>query len=55
MRTGVLRRGDLPGGALPDKWNAFVEINYAFPDPEKINALVDTYATEHNVQNEPIE
>jgi NAD-dependent dihydropyrimidine dehydrogenase PreA subunit len=44
-----------PEDALPDKWNAFVEINYAFPDPEKINALVDTYATEHNVQNEPLE
>ena len=43
-----------PEDALPDKWNAFVEINYAFPDPEKINALTDTYATEHNVQNEPI-
>ena len=44
-----------PEDALPDKWNAFVEINYAFPDPEKINALVDAYATEHNVQNEPLE
>jgi NAD-dependent dihydropyrimidine dehydrogenase PreA subunit len=44
-----------PEDALPDKWNAFVEINYAFPDPDKINALVDTYATEHNVQNEPLE
>ncbi len=33
-----------PEDALPDKWNAFVEINYAFPDPAKINALVDTYA-----------
>ena len=43
-----------PEDALPDKWNAFVEINYAFPDPEKINTLVDAYATEHNVQNEPI-
>ena len=43
-----------PEDALPDKWNAFVEINYAFPDPAKINSLVDTYATEHNVQNEPI-
>ena len=29
-----------PEEALPDKWNAFVEINYAFPDPPKINALV---------------
>ena len=28
-----------PEDALPDKWNAFVEINYAFPDPAKINAL----------------
>jgi NAD-dependent dihydropyrimidine dehydrogenase PreA subunit len=44
-----------PEDALPDKWNAFVEINYAFPDPEKINALTDKYATEHNVQNEPLE
>ncbi len=44
-----------PEDALPDKWNAFVEINYAFPDPAKINALVDAYATEHNVQNEPLE
>ena len=43
-----------PEDALPDKWNAFVEINYAFPDPEKINALTDKYAAEHNVQNEPI-
>jgi NAD-dependent dihydropyrimidine dehydrogenase PreA subunit len=44
-----------PEDALPDKWNVFVEINYAFPDPAKINALTDAYATEHNVQNEPIE
>jgi NAD-dependent dihydropyrimidine dehydrogenase PreA subunit len=44
-----------PEDALPDKWNAFVEINYAFPDPEKINSLTDAYATEHNVQNEPLE
>ncbi len=43
-----------PEDALPDKWNAFVEINYAFPDPEKINTLTDAYAAEHNVQNEPI-
>jgi NAD-dependent dihydropyrimidine dehydrogenase PreA subunit len=44
-----------PEDALPDKWNAFVEINYAFPEPEKINALTDAYATEHNVQNPPLE
>ena len=35
-----------PEDALPDKWNAFVEINYAFPDPAKINALTDKYADE---------
>jgi ferredoxin len=44
-----------PEDALPDKWNAFVEINYAFPDPAKINELTTAYATEHNVQNEPLE
>jgi NAD-dependent dihydropyrimidine dehydrogenase PreA subunit len=44
-----------PEDALPDKWNAFVEINYAFPDPAKINSLTDAYATEHNVQNPPLE
>jgi NAD-dependent dihydropyrimidine dehydrogenase PreA subunit len=44
-----------PEDALPDKWNAFVEINYAFPDAAKIKALTDAYATEHNVQNEPLE
>ena len=43
-----------PEDALPDKWNAFVEINYAFPDPVKINALVDKYADENDVHNEPI-
>jgi NAD-dependent dihydropyrimidine dehydrogenase PreA subunit len=43
-----------PEDALPDKWNAFVEINYAFPDPAKINSLVDTYAEENDVHNEPI-
>ena len=43
-----------PEYALPDKWNAFVEINYAFPDPDKINPLVDKYALENDVHNEPI-
>jgi len=43
-----------PEDALPDKWNAFVEINYAFPDPAKINPLVDKYAEENDVHNEPI-
>ncbi|CAN5694252.1 hypothetical protein BH20ACT14_BH20ACT14_20060 [soil metagenome] len=43
-----------PEDALPDKWNAFVEINYAFPEPAKINTLVDKYADENDVHNEPI-
>jgi ferredoxin len=43
-----------PEDALPDKWNAFVEINYAFPDPEKINALTDKYALDNDVHNEAI-
>jgi ferredoxin len=44
-----------PEDALPDKWNEFVPINYAFPDPEKINSMVDEYATKYNVQNPPLE
>jgi NAD-dependent dihydropyrimidine dehydrogenase PreA subunit len=44
-----------PEDALPDKWEAFVPINYAFPDAAKIDALVDTYAEEHDVHNEPLE
>ena len=38
------------------KWEAFVKINYAYGDgADVINKLTDEYATEHNVQNEPIE
>ena len=44
-----------PEDALPDKWADFVLINYAFPDPNKINALVDEYAAQHSVQNPPLE
>jgi NAD-dependent dihydropyrimidine dehydrogenase PreA subunit len=40
-----------PEDALPDKWEAFVPINYAFPDAEKIDSMVDAYATEHDVHN----
>jgi len=33
-----------------------VKINYAYGEgPEVVNPLVDAYATEHNVQNEPLE
>jgi NAD-dependent dihydropyrimidine dehydrogenase PreA subunit len=45
-----------PEDALPDKWEPFVKINYAFPEgADVINKLVDEYATEHNVQNPPLE
>ena len=44
-----------PEDALPEKWEPFVKINYAYPNPEEINSLTDEYATEHNVQNPPLE
>jgi len=44
-----------PEDALPDKWEPFVRINYAFPEGATvIDQLVDAYATEHDVHNEPI-
>ena len=43
-----------PEDALPEKWEPFVKINYAFPDAGEINRLTDEYALEHNVQNAPI-
>jgi NAD-dependent dihydropyrimidine dehydrogenase PreA subunit len=43
-----------PEDALPEKWEPFVKINYAYPDADTINQLTNEYATEHNVQNEPI-
>jgi ferredoxin len=42
-----------PEDALPDKWEPFVKINYAYPNGESIDALVNSYAKEHNVQNTP--
>ena len=45
-----------PEDALPDKWEAFVKINYAFPEGAAgIDPLVQQYADENNVQNEPLE
>jgi len=44
-----------PEDALPEKWEPFVKINYAYPDAAEINRLVDEYATEHNVQNPPLQ
>jgi hypothetical protein len=32
-----------------------VKINYAYGDPDEINRLTNEYATEHNVQNPPLE
>ena len=44
-----------PEDALPEKWEPFVKINYAFADGfDVVNKLTNEYATEHNVQNEPI-
>jgi NAD-dependent dihydropyrimidine dehydrogenase PreA subunit len=45
-----------PEDALPDKWEPFVKINYAYGDGmDVVNQLTDAYATEHNVQNPPLE
>ncbi|MCP9487214.1 MAG: hypothetical protein MSC30_15300 [Gaiellaceae bacterium MAG52_C11] len=45
-----------PEDALPDKWEPFVKINYAYSEgAEVIDKLVDEYATEHDVQNPPLE
>jgi NAD-dependent dihydropyrimidine dehydrogenase PreA subunit len=44
-----------PEDALPDKWEPFVKINYAFPEgAAAVDPLVQAYAEEHDVQNEPI-
>jgi len=45
-----------PEDALPDKWEPFVKINYAYSDGfDVVNQLTNEYATEHNVQNPPLE
>jgi NAD-dependent dihydropyrimidine dehydrogenase PreA subunit len=44
-----------PEDALPEKWSPFVKINYAYSDADEINRLTNEYATEHNVQNPPLE
>jgi NAD-dependent dihydropyrimidine dehydrogenase PreA subunit len=45
-----------PEDALPDKWDAFVKINYAYGEGfDVVNTLTNEYATEHNVQNPPLE
>ena len=45
-----------PEDALPAKWEPFVKINYAYPEGfDVVNQLTNEYATEHNVQNPPLE
>src|ERR1700749_4819948 len=45
-----------PEDATPAKWEPFVKINYAYGEGmDTVNQLTDAYATEHNVQNEPLE
>jgi len=45
-----------PDDAVPDKWEPFVKITYAFPDGmSTVNQLTDAYAAEHNVQNQPLD
>ncbi len=45
-----------PEDALPDKWEPFVRINYAYGEGmDVVDKLVDEYATEHNVQNPPLD
>jgi len=44
-----------PEDTRPEKWQPFVKINFPYGDTHTINRLVDEYATEHNVQNPPLE
>jgi NAD-dependent dihydropyrimidine dehydrogenase PreA subunit len=45
-----------PEDALPEKWQAFVRINYAFAEGMgEVDRLTNEYATEHDVQNQPID
>ena len=44
-----------PEDALPEEWEPFVRINYAFPEGMAVvDELVEEYATEHEVHNEPV-
>jgi ferredoxin len=45
-----------PEDALPDKWQAFVEINYAYGKGlDVVNQLTQKYADDNDVHNEPLE
>ena len=42
-----------PEDALPERWHAFVRINYGYSaGPDEVNRLATEYAVEHNVQNQ---
>jgi NAD-dependent dihydropyrimidine dehydrogenase PreA subunit len=44
-----------PEDALPEKWAPFTVINAAILEGvAAVNPLAEAYATEHNVQNEPL-
>jgi NAD-dependent dihydropyrimidine dehydrogenase PreA subunit len=44
-----------PEDALPEKWEPFIRINAAYLESmDVVNKLVDDYATEHDVHNEPL-
>ena len=44
-----------PEASLSEEWEPFVRINYAFADGmDVVDELVEAYATEHDVQNEPV-
>ena len=44
-----------PEDALPDKWQPFVKINYAYGEGlDVVNNLTDEYATEHDVHTLPV-
>jgi ferredoxin len=43
-----------PEDALPEKWQPFVRINQAFNEGlDVVNVLVQKYADDNNVQNQP--
>ena len=45
-----------PEDALPEKWEPFVRINAAYNEGmATVDQLTDQYATEHDVQNQPLE
>ena len=44
-----------PEDALPDKWEPFVRSTTPTAGAEAVNPLANAYATEHNVQNPPLD